>query len=155
MQKTKKIQKIITILVLIYLIISFGKNFMNNCKRANLKELYNCSTGELREIYEEAYNKMSLEEKQKLGNKTVEELTDQELEIINKNNIRSNLLTIAILSLCVTFMENIMIIVIYVAVKIANGRLKMEKLGKEDFYKSKQYYREILDQERNMCIIVD
>ena len=150
-------QRILTILFLIYLMISFGKNFISVCKDANLEELYNYSTNDLRTIiYEEQYNKMSIEEKQNLsGYKTVNEITDKEIEKVHNNAIKLVLFITVIFSLCITLFKNIFIVAIYIAIKVSNRKLKMEKLNKDDFNNNKQYYREILEQERNMCTIVD
>ena len=150
-------QRILTILFLIYLMTSFGKNFISVCKDANLEELYNYSTNDLRTIiYEEQYNKMSIEEKQNLsGYKTVNEITDKEIEQVHNNAIKLVLFITVIFSLCITLFKNFFIVAIYIAIKVSNRKLKMEKLNKDDFNNNKQYYTKLLAQERNICTIVD
>lgn len=155
MQKIKKPQRVLTILFLIYLIISFCINFGEIYIKSNIGELYSYSTEELRQNFEREYNEMTFEEKQKIGNKTPDKFTDKEIEAVRRRIAMAALLTITAVTLSITFIKNIMIIVIYIAVKIANKRSRIGKLDKEDFSKSIQYYRNILKQERIRCIIVD
>lgn len=150
MLKTKKISRIITILFLIYLVISFTVNFAKAYKDTGLEKLYNYSTEELRKEYEEEYNEMSIKERQMEEMKPVQEVTDEELEAMLQKNTRIIGLVVLASVLFETFTKNIMVIIIFIVVKVVNRRVRKEKLNKDDFYKSKQYYREILEQKRNM-----
>lgn len=59
--------------------------------------------------------------------------------------ITSILLSMLIISLFITIVKNIIIIILFIVIKVVNRKVLNEKLNKDDFGKTKEYYRDILD----------
>ena len=152
MLKTRKIKKIIITVFLIYLVASFAINAANIYRETGIQKAYNYSIEELRVQYENEYNSMTEKQRQEEGMESIENLTDEEF----KNMIEDGKKTVFIISiffgLFVTFIKNFMLIIIFIVILVVNRRSRRDKLNKDDFFKSEQYYRDILEQ-KGICEI--
>ena len=154
MLKTKKIKRIIVIIFIIYLVISFVINGIESYNEFELGKMYSYSAEELREEFikdfEEEYKDMSEEEKQNGNIENFNSMTDEELDVMIQKSIPKLWVVMIIWTLMLTLIKNIIPIIVFIVIIITNKRLRREKLNKDDFFKSKNYYRDILEQKRNV-----
>ena len=108
----------------------------------NIKCLW--SQEECEKYYQEEYNNMAKEEKERLGLKPVDQMAKEEVkEMVNEGLIKVFLVVILI-SIFFTLFQNAIIIIIFILVKIGNKKFKKEKLDSIDLRKNEEYYRDIL-----------
>lgn len=152
MLKTKKIKRLIIIVFIIYLAISYLINAVESYNEFELDKIYGYSIEELREELEketeEEYKDMPEEKNEKL--EELDNMTDEEVEIMIKKSASQLWVAMIIWTLILTIIKNIIPIIIFVVIIITNKRLRKEKLNKDDFFKSKNYYRDILEQKRDV-----
>ena len=142
MQKIKINNKLITILFIVYLIISF---FINSVKM--IYEYFDeIGTNLNKESFITSYQKeiqdMTEEDKEELEN--IKQMTDDEFESYFKQKMYINILIILGISLAITLFKNIFLIILFIVIKLVNKKIRKEKLNKDDFKRSKDYYRDIL-----------
>lgn len=142
MQKIKINNKLITILFIVYLIISF---FINSVKM--IYEYFDeIGTNLNKESFITSYQKeiqdMTEEDKEELEN--IKQMTDDEFESYFKQKMYINILIILGISLAITIFKNIFLIILFIVIKLVNKKIRKEKLNKDDFKRSKDYYRDIL-----------
>ena len=144
MQKIKINNKLITILFIVYLIISF---FINSVKM--IYEYFDeieIGTDLNKESFITSYQKeiqdMTEEDKKELEN--IKQMTDNEFESYFKQKMYINILIILGISLAITLFKNIFLIILFIVIKLVNKKIRKEKLNKDDFKRSKDYYRDIL-----------
>lgn len=144
MQKIKINNKLITILFIVYLIISL---FINSVKM--IYEYFDeieIGTDLNKESFITSYQKeiqdMTEEDKKELEN--IKQMTDNEFESYFKQKMYINILIILGISLGITLFKNIFLIILFIVIKLVNKKIRKEKLNKDDFKRSKDYYRDIL-----------
>ena len=144
MQKIKINNKLITILFIVYLIISL---FINSVKM--IYEYFDeieIGTDLNKESFITSYQKeiqdMTEEDKKELEN--IKQMTDNEFESYFKQKMYINILIILGISLAITLFKNIFLIILFIVIKLVNKKIRKEKLNKDDFKRSKDYYRDIL-----------
>ena len=144
MQKIKINNKLITILFIVYLIISF---FINSVKM--IYEYFDeieIGTDLNKESFITSYQKeiqdMTEEDKKELEN--IKQMTDNKFESYFKQKMYINILIILGISLAITLFKNIFLIILFIVIKLVNKKIRKEKLNKDDFKRSKDYYRDIL-----------
>ena len=144
MQKIKINNKLITILFIVYLIISL---FINSLKM--IYEYFDeieIGTYLNKESFITSYQKeiqdMTEEDKKELEN--IKQMTDNEFESYFKQKMYINILIILGISLGITLFKNIFLIILFIVIKLVNKKIRKEKLNKDDFKRSKDYYRDIL-----------
>lgn len=152
MLKTKKVKRIIIIIFIIYLAISFVINGIESYNEFEFDRIYSYSTEELREEFEkeieEEYKDMPKEKNKQL--KELNDMTDEELEATIKESTSQLWIVMIIWTLMLTIMKNIIPTIVFIVILVTNKKLRKEKLNKDDFFKSKNYYRDILEQKRNV-----
>ena len=129
MQKIKINNKLITILFIVYLIISF---FINSVKMIyDYFDEVEIGTDFNKEsfiaLYEKELQDMTEEDKEEL--EIIKQMPDDEFE----GYVRQRLYL------------NIFIIILFIVIKLVSKKIRKEKLNKDDFKRSKDYYRDILD----------
>lgn len=144
MLKIKINNKLITILFIVYLIISL---FINSVKM--IYEYFDeieIGTDLNKESFITSYQKeiqdMTEEDKKELEN--IKQMTDNEFESYFKQKMYINILIILVISLGITLFKNIFLIILFIVIKLVNKKIRKEKLNKDDFKRSKDYYRDIL-----------
>lgn len=144
MLKIKINNKLITILFIVYLIISL---FINSVKM--IYEYFDeieIGTDLNKESFITSYQKeiqdMTEEDKKELEN--IKQMTDNEFESYFKQKMYINILIILGISLGITLFKNIFLIILFIVIKLVNKKIRKEKLNKDDFKRSKDYYRDIL-----------
>lgn len=143
MQKTKKLNLSINIVFCAFLLIVFMINSINIVKDLNIECLW--SEEQCRKLYQEEYSNMSQEERNDLGLKPIEQLSDKELKELVHENIIKRIPIVLLISFILTVLDNLFFIIIFIIIKVVNNRFIREKLDKVDFEKTKEYYREILE----------
>lgn len=152
MLRTKKIKRIIIVIFIIYLAISFVINGVESYNEFELDKLYSYSTEELREEFEkeieEEFKDMPEEKREQLSE--LENMKDEELDEMIKKSTSQLWIIMIIWTFVLTIIKNIIFIIAFIVIIITNKKLRKEKLNKDDFFKSKNYYRNILEQKRNV-----
>lgn len=150
-------KKFIIIAFIIYLATNFVINGVETYNKFEFDKIYSYSTEELREEFkkeiEVEYKDMPEEKSKQL--KELENMTDEQIDAKIKKSTSLLWGTMIIWTLILTLIKNIMPIIIFIVVILTNNRLRKQKLNKDDFFKSKNYYRDILEQKRNVRIIMD
>ena len=145
MQKIKINNKLITILFIVYLIISF---FINSVKMIydyfdEVEIGTDFNKGSFIALYEKELQDMTEEDKEEL--EIIKQMPDDEFEGYVRQRLYINIFIILGISLAITFFKNIFLIILFIVIKLVSKKIRKEKLNKDDFKRSKDYYRDVLD----------
>lgn len=144
MQKIKKVNLFINMIFVLYLFINIVINSANMLGDSNINIKCLWSQEECEKYYQEEYNNMAKEEKERLGLKPVDQMAKEEVkEMVNEGLIKV-FLVVLLISIFFTLFQNAIIIIIFILVKIGNKKFKKEKLDSIDLRKNEEYYRDIL-----------
>ena len=133
MQKIKINNKLITILFIVYLIISF---FINSVKMIyDYFDEVEIGTDFNKEsfiaLYEKELQDMTEEDKEKL--EIIKQMPDNEFEGYVRQRLYINIFIILGISLAITFFKNIFLIILFIVIKLVSKKIRKEKLNKDDF----------------------
>lgn len=143
MQKTR-INRIINIIFIGYLLISILWNSVKAYQDWVQELGGELSKDNFKVLYEKEWKEMNQEEKEAQGLKPLEEMTGDEFDKMMQKNITSTILMLVIFNIIVTFFQNSLWILLFVAIKVASKKVIKEKLNEDDFKKSKEYFRDVL-----------
>lgn len=143
MQKTR-INRIINIIFIGYLLISILWNSVKAYQDWVQELGGELSKDNFKVLYEKEWKEMNQEEKEAQGLKPLEEMTGDEFDKMMQKNITYTILMLVIFNIIVTFFQNSLWILLFVAIKVASKKVIKEKLNEDDFKKSKEYFRDIL-----------